>query len=530
TDTLGWAEVREANDPGTLAWQAWLWDCIDRLSQCQTRDLETMADLHAKVTLQLTQGPNAEGQFLWEKDAGEAALKMMRNLQNAAPAAGSHSASDYATLLTKLMSKEEVREPFLSRPDIMVWGTLEARVQGADLVILAGLNDGTWPQLPDPDPWLNRQMRKEAGLRLPDARIGLSAHDFQQALAAGEVWRDAEAETVPSRWLNRLSNLMQGLEGEGLAAFDAMRARGQDWLALAQDYDTPRITLEPARRPSPQPPVAARPKELWVTHIETLIRDPYAVYARHILGLKPLKPLQAQADAAMRGDVIHKILQAFVAEYPGDLPENGERLLLARVEEFFARHISWPATRALWVAKFARAIPWFIQTERIRRTLALPSAFEADGKRSSEKLDFVLHGRADRIDCDEAGALVLYDYKTGQLPTDKIREHFNKQLPLLGAIAASAGFEGFKTQQVKQVSYIGLGANPTEIALPTDPEELDDIWAKFEALITDYSDPDKGYTSRRAVYEERWSQDYDLLARWGEWSRTDEASPQKVGP
>ena len=118
-----------------------------------------MADLHAKVTLQLTQGPNAEGQFLWEKDAGEAALKMMRNLQNAAPAAGSHSASDYATLLTKLMSKEEVREPFLSRPDIMVWGTLEARVQGADLVILAGLNDGTWPQLPDPDPWLNRQMR-----------------------------------------------------------------------------------------------------------------------------------------------------------------------------------------------------------------------------------------------------------------------------------------------------------------------------------------------------------------------------------
>ncbi|MEM6594593.1 MAG: double-strand break repair protein AddB [Pseudomonadota bacterium] len=534
-DALTWAENREATDPGTQAWMAWLWGCVDTLTTCQSNDLLALAELHAAITLSLTKGPHSGDAPLWEKDAGEAALKLMSKLQEAAPAAGPHSASDYARLVAKLMAREEVREPFLSRPDIMVWGTLEARVQGADLVILAGLNEGSWPQLPDPDPWLNRQMRVDAGLRLPDARIGLSAHDFQQAFAAREVWltramRDAEAETVPSRWLNRLSNLMQGLPGEGQAAYKAMRERGQYWLKQARAYDTPRIKLDQATRPSPQPPVAARPKDLWVTHIETLIRDPYAVYARHILGLKPLKPLEQQADAALRGDVIHKILQAFIAEYPDTFPEAAADRLKTRAKEFFERHISWPATRALWVAKFARAIPWFIQTERARRALALPAAYEADGKRAAERVDFTLHGRADRIDRDADGALVLYDYKTGQLPTPNIQKHFNKQLPLLGAIAAAAGFEGFKTGQVKQVSYIGLGANPAEIPFETDPYELEEVWQKFEALISEYMDAEKGYTSRRAVYEERWSQDYDLLARWGEWDRTDAARPQKVGP
>ena len=97
-----------------------------------------------------------------------------------------------------------MRNPHLGHPNVLVWGTLEARVQGADLLILAGLNEGSWPEAPAPDPWLNRQMRADAGLLLPERRIGLSAHDFQQAIAAKEVWltrsqRSDDAQTVPSR-------------------------------------------------------------------------------------------------------------------------------------------------------------------------------------------------------------------------------------------------------------------------------------------------------------------------------------------
>ena len=126
------------------------------------------------------------------------------------------TAADYGDLVGALLAAGEVRDRDAPHPDIMIWGTLEARVQGADLVILGGLNDGTWPEAPPPDPWLNRKMRNDAGLLLPERRVGLAAHDYQQAVCANEVWitraiRSEDAETVPSRWVNRLGNLMTGL-------------------------------------------------------------------------------------------------------------------------------------------------------------------------------------------------------------------------------------------------------------------------------------------------------------------------------
>ncbi|MDA8746606.1 double-strand break repair protein AddB [Litoreibacter sp.] len=532
--TQTWADNREADDPGTLEWHDWLWSILDPLSAVRSEDLTQLADLHILQSERLTQGPDGTPPHLWLKSAGEKAQITMQNLQSASGVAGRYTPSEYRDLLDVLLAREEVRDPFFSHPDIMIWGTLEARVQGAQLVILAGLNDGTWPKMPPPDPWLNRDMRMKAGLPVPEERIGLSAHDFQQAIAADQVWitrsvRDAEAETVQSRWLNRIQNLMSGLPGEGPDAFGAMQARGQDWVKQAQAYDAPRLDLAKATRPAPQPPIDVRPKDLWVTHIETLIRDPYAIYARHILKLRPVKPLRAQADAALRGDVIHKILHAFTAQYKTALPEHAETVLLEKAQDFFNRHVAWPATRTFWMAKLARAVPWFVQTENARRALATPDAFEADGKRALSSVTFTLHGRADRVDRDPQGALVLYDYKTGQLPTKKVQDHFNKQLPLLAAIGAANGYEGFPSEAVKEVAYIGLGATPAQMTNSFDHGQLDKIWTEFEALIAEYMDPEKGYTARRAVYESRWDQDYDVLSRFGEWDRTDDAAPTRVG-
>ena len=532
---LDWANHQEADAPGTVDWVTWLWSVLVPLSDTSTSHLVEIANRHHALTEQLTRGPNSgETPHIWLKRAGEAAYAVTTKLVAAATNAGTYSPAEYCDLLDALLAREEVREPFFSHADIMIWGTLEARVQGADLVILAGLNDGTWPAMPSPDPWLNRDMRKQAGLPVPEGRIGLSAHDFQQAIAAPQVWitrsvRDAEAETVQSRWMNRIENLLTGLPEDGTDAFTAMQARGKAWVKLAQHYDTPRMDLPKAPRPAPQPPSKVRPKDLWVTHIETLIRDPYAIYARHILKLKPLKPLHAEADAALRGDVIHRILHAFVAQYKDELPENAERLLLDMSERFFERHVSWPATRAFWMAKLARAVPWFIQTEKSRRALAAPDAFEAEGKRSMTQIDFTLHGRADRVDRADDGALVLYDYKTGQLPTQKVQDHFNKQLPLLAAIGAANGYEGFPSSAVKEVAYIGLGASPQQISNVFDSGELEHFWSQLEGLIAEYMDPEKGYTARRAVYEDRWDQDYDLLSRFGEWDRTTDAAAIRVG-
>ena len=530
--TQHWADKRDPEHPETTPWHDWIWNCLEPLTRLRTTDLSTLVDTHRLATEQLTMGPASSDAPtpLWLKDAGEKSQATLTDLAQASSAAGPYTPAEYSELVTALLAKQEAREPFFTHPDIMIWGTLEARVQGADLVILAGLNDGTWPAMPDPDAWLNRDMRAQAGLRLPENRIGLSAHDFQQAIAASEVWltrsvRDTEAETVPSRWLNRIQNLMGGVSEEGAAALADMQTRGKDWIALAQSYDTPQFELPKAHRPAPQPPIQHRPEKLFVTHIETLIRDPYAIYAKHILKLRPTKPLLHEPDAALRGEVIHRVLQVFVENNKGLLAEDAETQLLATAREVFDKHIAWPAMRALWMAKLARAVPWFVQTERARRSLAYPSGFEKTGARTSADMNFTLEGRADRIDLTAGRKLVIYDYKTGQLPTPKVQKHFNKQLPLLASLA----YSDFPNASVERVAYVGLGADPKEIKAEFEPEELDQIWAELEQLLTEYADPEKGYASRRAVFEERWDQDYDTLARYGEWDRTDHPKPERVG-
>ncbi|MEM6758900.1 MAG: double-strand break repair protein AddB [Pseudomonadota bacterium] len=254
-------------DTGEMeAWAGWIGETLDGAFNNDSRPLVDWVATHLALAETLAVGPVAVGPSeLWQQDAGEAARAIMADLETESAHGGTMSAYDYAALIGNVLAGGEVRNADTPYPGIMIWGTLEARVQGADLVILAGLNDGTWPEAPPPDPWLNRKMRAEAGLLLPERRVGLSAHDFQQAIAAPEVWltraiRSDDAETVPSRWVNRLRNLTTGLKG-GKDIWHAMRARGDTWLQQARVLDhTPPVPR--AGRPAPQPPVAARPRKL----------------------------------------------------------------------------------------------------------------------------------------------------------------------------------------------------------------------------------------------------------------------------
>ncbi len=220
----------------------------------------TLAELFAA-------GPEGTGSGgLWDKPAGREARRVVDELQREAPLRRRRfTQADYRDLFAAVLQRGEVRDPVAPHPLVQIWGTLEARVQGVDRVILAGLNDGTWPELPVPDPWMNRRMRFEAGLLLPERRIGLSAHDFQQAIAAREVVltraiRGDESETVPSRWLNRLTNLMQGMSDAGAAGAGGDARPWQDVGWRRPKPSTPPARTDPAPRPSPRPPVEARPE------------------------------------------------------------------------------------------------------------------------------------------------------------------------------------------------------------------------------------------------------------------------------
>jgi len=515
-DLLHWRD-----DP----WTNWLAPLLDQLAAIREQPLAQLVPIH----LHLTESLARDSVTLWAESAGRAARSTTTDLATHATAAGSFTPRDYAALFSAVMAAGQVRNPDTGHPRILIRGTLESRVDVADLVILGGLNDGTWPGTPPPDPWLNRAMRHRAGLLLPERQIGLSAHDYALAIAAPQVWltrpiRSDDAQTVASRWLNRLTNLLAGLPDQnGPDALTAMRARGKDWLARAATLSDA-APVPRAPRPSPRPPVSARPKQLSVTAVTDLLRDPYAIYARHILRLRALDSLTPAPDAPLRGQVIHRIFQTFT-----ESPTPDRATLMAATDAVLATDCPWPTIRALWRARIDRIADWFLDAETARRALAAPALIEQLGSLAIPTHNFTLTGKADRIDLTPDGRAVIYDYKTGTPPTDKQQRQFDKQLLLESAMVERGAFPTLGPVPVADAAYIGLGAKPVIVPAPLADLPPALIWAEFLQLLDRWSRRDRGYTARIAARRATDAGDYDHLARYGEWDHTTPASPEDVG-
>lgn len=532
------AWIEDRKEPAAPAWGTWLISAfIDRESPGDIA-LGARLDAHLALGETIARGsvdPDGSG-GLWEKAAGRQSRQTVDDLIAAADAGGPLGAMDYADLFGAVLTRgEDVRDRDSPHPKILIWGTLEARVQGADLLILAGLNEGSWPEPPAPDPWLNRKMRHDAGLLLPERRIGLAAHDFQQAVAAPEAWlsravRSDEAETVPSRWVNRLTNLLNGLPGEaGKTALDDMRARGRVWLDRARALEDPGVAA-PAPRPSPRPPKKALPTRLSVTEIKRLRRDPYAIYARHVLRLRPLDPLMRFPDALLRGIVAHEVLERFVRASSDDPARLSEADLLDISAQSLRDNVPWPSARVMWQARMARVAPWFVDTEKTRRRLATPIAHERRGRMDFPELGFTLSGVADRIDRTGDGRLLIYDYKTGKPPGKDEQIHFDRQLLLEAMIAENGGFEGIDPAPVLGAVYVGIGLNPVEQPAPLDELPVAQVREQLVGLLRHYLGEGQGFTARRAMHSDADIGDYDQLARFGEWSATDRARTEDLTP
>ncbi|ETX27910.1 double-strand break repair protein AddB [Roseivivax isoporae] len=527
-------EGRRGRDPAI--WSDWLRATFTARATSGRRPLaDWVADHVALGEAAVAGSAGGDATPLWDESAGRTLRGVISELTAEAGHGTDLSARDYADLFAALLSRAEaVRDRDAPHPLVRIWGTIEARVMGADLLILGGLNDGTWPEMPAADPWLNRRMRAEAGLTLPERRIGLSAHDFQQAIAAREVWltraeRSDDAETVPSRWLNRIVNLLSGLPArQGPEALAAMRARGTRWRQMAAALETP-IESPRAPRPSPAPPAEARPTRLSVTRIKTLIRDPYAIYAREVLRLRPLDPLQAAPDALMRGNAMHDALEAYVTATLDDPAALSVPQFMAHVDAALAA-IPFPTIRHLWRARMARIAEGFVADEIRRRAVASPhrDRLEIEGRADLAVPPFTLTAKADRIDLDARGVAWIYDYKTGTPPSKDEQAHFDKQLLLEAAMAERGGFAGLAALKVAHAAYIGVGPKPGELAAPLDEVPPAQVWEEFGRLMARYADAEQGYTARRALQSDAARTDYDHLSRLGEWEVTDRPVKERL--
>ncbi|WP_296420346.1 double-strand break repair protein AddB [Pseudooctadecabacter sp.] len=524
-----WATKTSDRHPDRIGWTEWVSRCVARPNVADAH-LSDHVRTHLTIAVLLAAGPDGEGTGeLWRQAAGREAFRVMTELQTHAEAGGTMTATEYRRLASSVLAAGEVRDRDTGHPGVLIWGTLEARVQSADLVILAGLNEGTWPEAPTPDPWLNRPLRKEAGLLLPERRIGLSAHDYQQAVCAREVIlsravRSDEAETVPSRWVNRLTNLLGGLIDQGgPECLKAMRQRGDHWITLAETIAAPSFATKPAPRPSPAPPADARPDQLSVTQIKTLIRDPYAIYARKVLGLNVLDPLAQSADAPLRGIIVHKVLDRFITQKIDPASPKAETELMAIADDVLATECPWPAMRALWRARIAGFAAHFLAEEQDRQTDTRNLGTELQGEQPLSRVPFTLTGTADRIDLDADGEALIYDYKTGTVPSEKQQLHFDKQLLLEAAMVEKGAFKNVPAVRTKAAVYIGLGSTLKNQRAPLNKAPAMETWDRFEGLIAKWMDPAKGYTSRSANETTRFEGPYDHLARYGEWDETSDA-------
>lgn len=496
--------------------------------------LATLASRHRAVIEQLSS--DHDGTVLaFAGPDGEALLAAFDEdaLADGAPQRLPVRLQDYGELFETAFAGRTVRRA--EKPDALlhIYGQLEARLSHCDRVILGGLTEGVWPPDVRSDPWLSRPMRREIGLDLPERRIGLSAHDFAQLMGAPEVIlthaaKVGGAPAVGSRFLHRLKAVA------GDDRWDAACAIGREYLRLSEELDRPPHAARPIEQPAPRPPRTARPQRLSVTEIEDWLRDPYTIYARHILRLSPLDPVDMPLSAADRGSAIHGAVGDFAQAFPQALPQNTEELLRDFGSKRFAPLMDRPEARALWWPRFLRIANWYAGWELSRRDGAARILAEVRGTMSIPLGDrsFTLSARADRIEQRDNGFAVL-DFKTGAPPSDKqVRIGLAPQLTLTAAILRDGGFETIDAgASISELVYVRLSGNSppgeprrVELGDRTSPMSADDAArearSKLELLVRRFEEESQAYTSLNlSMWRTRYG-DYDALARIKEWSAT----------
>jgi len=485
---------------------------------------------------------------IWQGDDGEAMAGFFNDLYEHCGVMGDITLGDYISLIDGLMRGVTIRARYGMHPRVTILGQLEARLAQSDIIIMAGLNEGTWPPESAADPWMSRPMREKFGLPAPEYAAGLAAHDFVQGFCQKNVYltrskRDNGAPTKPVRWLSRLNTVLHA------CGYDLKKNINDVRLGFARTLDKTSLPPAPIDRPAPTPPADKRPDRLSVTQIEKWLQDPYHIYARHILRLYKLDEINEQAGNKDLGNYIHAIMEDFIKAYPAALPprHKASEKFMEIAQNILSASIDDARLWAFWWPRIEKLSDWVITHETQWRERARPLLSEVTGRThityspqdnnagSGEK-SFMLTARVDRIDqFDSAYAndksttpLAIIDYKTGgDISKKRVENGLAPQLPLTALILEDGGFEN--TPKSPQTQYLGywylkgssLIGQEKELdidiraTIDTTRSGLTDLIAAFDNDSTPY------YSLPRPAIAPQY-QDYAHLARVKEWSAFDD--------
>lgn len=512
-------------------------ECADAIRSLATMIDRLGADFSIGETIGVPEGVRriaalaetiSETPLPWAGEDGAAASTLLERLNEMGSYLDPVNPSDLADLIASESAALTVSMGEPEHPRLSIWGPLEARLQTADLVVLAGLNEDVWPEKTPPDAFLPRRFRAALGMMDPDERLGLSAHDFAQLACAPDVVmlhsaRREDAPAVASRWVWRLRTLSQGaLKADADKALAEPYEALPDWARELQSGKADlAATLQVEPRPTRRP--EGWPRRLSVTRIDRLQRDPYAIWAEDVLKLKTVDPMNAPMQANLRGTAIHKALELYEEEGSEKSPENLLALLQSQLRASGAPDTDWLGRAAIW----EDVVAWYLEW-RTGRDISGGLYRERDGKLEyiiAEEA-FTLSAQADRIEKSATGALTIVDFKTGTAPSDRmIRAGLDQQMPLQALIAQKGGFTGVAPSPVEGLEYVEFKGKPKARPIGSGRTEEMDVPSMvaraedgMQKLIAAYKQPGAVYASAPRVQFVKYDFGYNLLARRAEWT------------
>jgi len=507
---------------------------FDKMSSTKSFPFSEILDEHINFIEALSNDhKNTGANRIWSGEDGKAAAVFLSSLREEANLISNVNGRDYLGIIEGLMRDVNVRSKYKSHSNLKITTPRRASLLKSDVVILGGVNDEKWPEKSNENSWLSPKMIKALNMPEPEKNIGVSAYNFVQLLSNPNVLitratRNGNAPTVSSPFLMRL---MMVLKKSGLEDNFENKTRLLD---IHKAMNTP-SKVEPIAAPYVTPAVSKRPKQLPVTAVESLMRDPYAVYTKYILKLKPKASIDSRPSVAERGNFTHDALDEFVKKYPDELPENAEEELLKIGRDTFKKRINNPTVRSFWWPRFEMIAKWFVKFEKDRREISKTLATEVQGKLEIDLGDriFTLTAIADRIDRDENDRIEVIDYKTGAVPMQKaVGLGFSPQLTLEALIAYTGGFDGLEASDVGGLQYWKLsGGRPAAkiVEVRGDVKKLSaEARVGIEELMKAFNKKSTPYlVSPRKEWEPRYSNSRHL-SRVDEWKSVKKSTPPPV--
>lgn len=401
----------------------------------------------------------------------------------------------------------------LYHPRIKILGVVEARLFTADVVIIGSLNEEIWEGTGRVH-WFSDRQRAKIGLPTLQQREGIVAHDFIQLLSAKEIvlTRAATEEgspSTPSRFLEVLLAHL-GRQGGSVATLKKAHKGSQEGIR-GRNFGFV--------RPQPKPPLAMRPTKMALTDVGPWLLNPYEVYAKYILKLRPLPSIESEDISLRFGIMIHSLLAELLPLYRGS-GKNIETLEPALVKSHIRKYFPAPAEARYYKEKAERICQWVKKRLTLEEDIWQKDFLEIKGALtlSSPKAHLTIEGRADRLTLEKNGTLHIIDYKTGTLPSlRKIQWGHFPQLTLEAAMALQKGFSelssSFKDIKLSYWLVNGRKEGGEVVALRESGKEMaKEAYAGLQSLFHQFYVAESPYEATVHV-----SPAYKHLSRVQEW-------------